>query len=206
MKEQDNFIKNRFAIYENLIKKHFNFLKIEYDFKIETVEIVEGQYVYIEYISKSVFITFCYGVPDLDLSFNFGRIGIEDKQSEPQFSASDLLYLDCCKELTGNYLYSAHSYENLCIGVKKLSFLLKKCGVKILKGIDTEYEEIIRLQKKALKDYHLSQKLIQLRAKANKAWINKEYSEVVTLYESMGSYLESSEIKKIDYAKKHIKK
>lgn len=46
-------------------------------------------------------------------------------------------------------------------------------------------------------------KLRQVRAKVEKAWLNRQFDEVINLYTSIGNDLTMSEVRKLEFAKKH---
>lgn len=66
-------------------------------------------------------------------------------------------------------------------------------------------EEKGRQQEEERKQLALEHKINEARDAARAAWENKDYQQVVTIYNSIFPFLTPSEKRKLEYARKHIK-
>jgi hypothetical protein len=89
-------------------------------------------------------------------------------------------------------------------GVSQLSELFKKYALSPLlsdKAIFTK----LRKQREVLKDAFVRKVLVsQVRPEATEAFQRKDYQEAARLYESIKEDLTPTEVKKLQYAKKHM--
>jgi hypothetical protein len=203
MYNQTDFQKDRFSVYEDLVRDNFSFLEEIYGFEFSSSE-KGGEYIIIKYLSKTVFLNLYYGSPGFELDFYIGRLGIEDKLGKQSFTSGDLLYLEGCKNWSGYSIYSAHSYNNLRECLPRLASLLKECGKACLQGDPAAYEKMLFEQKKANNRWHKQQELIQVKKNAIEAWKKKDYAKFVKLFEPIADQLTPSEYKKLEYSRKRL--
>ena len=150
MYPEENFSKNRFFIYEELVRENFHFLIERYGFKIFNIKMLQGQYILIRYLSENVFVDLYYSSPGFELDFCLGRVGIDEQPEGNNITSSDIVLMNEYERYARYKLYSAHSYENLAKGLPKLANLLESHGDEFLKGNFQCYEEVLLKKKEIL--------------------------------------------------------
>ena len=77
-----------------------------------------------------------------------------------------------------------------------------ECGSSCLKGDQVVFEEMKARRDSAAKVWHQQEKANRISKEALSAWNRKDYSTVVSLYETIKDMLTETENRKLDYAKK----
>jgi hypothetical protein len=88
--------------------------------------------------------------------------------------------------------------------VPKLARLLQKYADPLLKGDASAYESVEEARSKIAAEYTKKIELDRIRAKADTAWHQKDYSQVAELYGSMRDDLTNVETSRLAYAEKHL--
>jgi hypothetical protein len=178
-------------------------------------EAVKNQFSFLETMgfrctcSEATFVRF--ESADIGINIYHGRrsfeIGLEMESASSAtdaYSFSQILRLVDCKEGDQYRNYATHTAEGVVEGVRQLAELLQRCiagGVLI----DDELFSRLRQQKKELvRNYALETKLFQARRKAEVAWRQKDYSTVVKLLKPFSAGLTAVEVRKLEFAVKHL--
>jgi len=185
----DNFIP--------LIQESFSFLVSEHgfhlaDFDETSVRWDRGMYhVAISY--------YRYGFElDLHLCYNDGK----DLSS---YSLSEVRLLEQLADIEDNsYIYMASTPERLSLGISQIASLIKK----ICERFDIFNQEVFgmlaTIRRKNSEEYAKEQALERMRNNAERAWKEKNFAAIKTLYEPFLDNLLKSEMKKYEYAVKRL--
>lgn len=95
--------------------------------------------------------------------------------------------------------------EGINKALEELSLLMRQFGEPVLKG-DTKFITALSKQRKQWSDdYALEVLAEQLRPQASEAFRQKDYSTAVDLYSRIRDVLSTAELKKLNFAVKHLK-
>lgn len=102
-----------------------------------------------------------------------------------------------------NVTYMASTEERLEKGMQLLSDCVKKYAQKALLGDIDFYEDVMMFLKRKRESARRSNEMKYLEELARTAWENKNFSEVIRLYNSKFDQLTPLQRKKLNYALKH---
>ncbi len=128
---------------------------------------------------------------------------IESVHGSDAYSFSEVLCLVNGERIEQYRDYAAHTVEGVAEGVRRLAELFRKC---VDAGIlnDRELFPRLKLQRSEwAKNYTLEIQLKQARNKSESAWAEKDFGKVVQALSPLQEHLDPSELKKLEYAKKH---
>jgi hypothetical protein len=128
---------------------------------------------------------------------------IENVHGSEAYSFSEILRLIKSERAEQYRDYASHTVEGVAEGVRQLAELFRKCvDAGLLK--DSELFSRLKLQRgQWAKNYALETQLEQARKKSESAWAEKDFEKVVQIFAPLQEHLNSSEVKKLEYAKKH---
>lgn len=101
-------------------------------------------------------------------------------------------------------VYSTHTVEGVAEGVRRLAKLLHEC---LKAGVldDKQLFSRLKLQRHDLAGkYALEVQLSQGRQQSESAWAKKDFAKVVKILSPLQEHLNPSDLKKLEYAKKHL--
>lgn len=176
----------------------FNFLTKEYGFHL-----VKADATFVRYESPHVFVNVYHGRASYELGFEIGRLIDMAGQGEHPFSLAMVIELMGAQIETGYTLLQASSPERVKKYVPKLADLVKKYAASALKNDSNTFKLLAETRSRMSDEIHKDMKLKDTREDAEKAWREKNYSKLASLYESISEDLTPAESKKLDYAKKH---
>ena len=129
---------------------------------------------------------------------------IESAQGSDAYSFSEVLCLVNGERIEQYRDYATHTVEGVAEGVRQLVELFRKClDVGILN--DNEFFPSLKLQReKWARKYALETQLEQARKKSESAWADKDFEKVVQVLAPFHDHLNPSDLKKLEYAKKHF--
>lgn len=152
-----------------------------------------------------------YESPLFGINIFFGRrsyeIGLEIAsvlRPNEAYSISELLQLFDPSKGASYRNYATHSKEGVAEGVHQLADRLRQC---IAAGMFDDKELFSRLQSQRSylkRKYWLERDLEQARIDSESAWVKKDYEKVVEILSSLQEHLTPSELKKLEYARKHL--
>jgi len=139
------------------------------------------------------------------LSYEISSV-IERIEKPDSYSFSEILRLVNSEEAEQYRDYAAHTVKGVAEGIRQLSELFRKC---VNAGIlnDSELFSSLKLQRKNwARNYALETQLEQARKKSKLAWAEKNFVNVVLALAPFQEHLNPSDLKKLEYAKKHLNK
>lgn len=187
-------------VFKETVVEHFNFLVEVYGFSFLGFQTNSG--VSCRYESKKVFVQFHYYPPGFEIDILLGRKGKEDvKVGNPFYFQEVLSFLK--RESTCGFM--ACSVDNVKSCIPILGELLVEVGDSFLSGVDEDYQNLSLYRNTANKRYTIKQELKQIRELVEDAWSNKNYHTVIELLSPIQEWLNPTELKKLEYARKHRK-
>lgn len=174
------------------VKAHFAFL--------ETLgfRCVRAEATLVRFESSTASINIYHGRQsyEIGLEIEFAAVG-------DAYSFSELLRLVDNKQAEQYRNYSTHTAQGVVEGVRKLAELFQKC---VDAGIlnDSQLFSRLKLQRgEWAKNYALETQLEQARKKSELAWAEKDFAKVFQILAPLQEHLTPSDLKKLEYAKKH---
>ena len=179
----------------------FDFLIKEYGFRCVKMEAT-----IVRYESQKVFINLYHGRASYELGFEIGLQPSSLDINERKFTLGEIIELEGVLSDTCNIYYQVSTQEGIKEFVPKMAELIKKYAVNALEGDVSTFEKLEWIQKQRSDKYLKDMELNRIRPKAEEAWHNKRYDEFIRIYEPIQNYISPAEVKKLEYAKKHIEK
>ena len=179
-----------------LVQEKFSYL-INYGFKC-----VQKNRRFVKYVSKFVFI-------EIDHDSRFGElganIGLIKNSKENNFSIQDIVHFLDINAYKKNYTdYPAYNYDKLIDGLDWLDKLFKKYAKDFLLGDLKKFSELSAHCKEWAEKEVMDEKNKRIRIKAEEAFRNRKYDEVIRLYSLIENELKESERKKLAFSRKRI--
>jgi hypothetical protein len=147
--------------------------------------------------------------PKLAVSIFHGRqsyeisLEIENAQGSETHSFSEILRFVHNERAEQYRDYATHTVEGVAEGVRQLAELFQKCVNAGILG-DSELFSRLKLQREEwARNYALETQLEQVRKKSESAWAEKNFEKVVQVLAPLQEHLNPSDLKKLEYAKKH---
>jgi hypothetical protein len=137
-----------------------------------------------------------------ELSYEISS-AIESVRGSDAYSFSEVLCLVNGERMDQYRDYVAHTVEGVVEGVRQLAELFRKC---VDAGIlnDSELFSRLKLQRgEWAKNYVLETQLKQAHKESESAWAEKDFERVVQTLAPLQEHLNPSDLKKLEYAKKH---
>lgn len=188
------------SIFNKSVLLEFDFLQKDYGYNC-----IKSGCNYLKFESNKVCIIINYdNQRSFEVNFIIGLLGETNNTLQTSYEISEILR--CLNNTKINQAIQSNNIKEIPRLLNKLALIVKKYLRDFLLGKKQTYKLLSEYIQKESEKHILNLKLSDVRKTAKTMWNLKNYSEVVTLYESMGSYLKPSEIKKMNYAKKHIKK
>lgn len=175
------------------VKAHFSFLESK------GFQCTHSETTLVRFYSSKLSIVIYYGRQSYEIGLR-----IEEGRGSVSYSFSEVLRLFQSGRSEHYRDYAAHTVEGVAKGVQRLSELFLKC---IDAGILDDTELFSRLKQQRdewAQNYAFETELEQIRRKFEPAWAKKNFSKVVELLAPFQEHLNSSELKKLEYAKKHL--
>jgi hypothetical protein len=135
-------------------------------------------------------------------SYEIG-LQIQNVRGSDSFSFSEILRLVHSEQVERYRDYATHTVEGVAEGVRQLSEVFQKC---VDAGIlnDSELFSRLKLQREEwARNYALDTQLRQARKMSESAWAEKNFRKVVQALSPLQEHLDLSDLRKLEYAKKH---
>ena len=179
----------------------FEFLTKEYGFHC-----VRSEPTFVRYESENVFVNVYHGRASFEIGVEIGKLITEPNQEEEKFYLGEIMELQGVRKNVGYTFIQASTKERVKRFVPEIAKYVKKFPVKVLQGDEDTLKKLRELQTQISQQYFKEMELSQIRQKGDKAWHERNYAEIVKLYEPVQSDLSPSEKMKLEYAKKKLEK
>lgn len=132
-------------------------------------------------------------------------IGLQPKKGEQQeaFSLSDLLNMQNVEVPERKMPFQIADEKRLAPFLKKLSEEMLFYAQPALAGDRMFFRRLAAFRSTQSQTHMRAMKLRKLRSEADKAWANRDFDKLISLYTLVEDDLSESEKRKLDYARKH---
>lgn len=188
-------MKNEKQYFIDLVCAEFNFLVKEFEF---SMSIQDSYSVYFE--NDVVIIKFYF---DYYQSLEV-ICSIKVKSYENDIYIYDVMEFVHYK---GEIVFSREEpniYQKITNSVLKLRNFFQSEGKNCLLKNSYFFSLLVRYKEEKINQYNVKRDLEYLKTQLDILWNNRKYSEIVTLLSPMRTWLNKSEIMKLEYAKKHL--
>lgn len=183
-------------LFKHLVAKDFNFLFRDYSFRlVHEEEYSSGIGFRFESPKVALEISFIRH----ELGFRIGMKDLEEKEGLP-VSIEDLVII-ANHEPFCDLVYSE---EGMIAWLGEIEAVLKSHGGPLLVGDSTAYRNLRESQRSRNESSMREMQLRDIREKLIHVWETRDYTAIVRLLHPMKQYLSSVELKKLEYAQKHI--
>ena len=177
----------------------FDFLTTDYGFHRSRVDVT-----FIRYESRDVFVNVYHGRASYEVELEIGRFADRVGTEDVKFSLGDIIDVMGARADTGYTFFQASNADRVKRLVPRLAELLKEYGKDALAGDPLFFARLQDEQTRMSREYRKQSDLRRIREQVGEAWNQKNYVKVVELYEPIRDDLTAAEIKKLEYARKHL--
>jgi hypothetical protein len=178
----------------------FKFLSTDYDLICVKVDPT-----FVRYESRSIFVNIYHGRRSSELDVEIGKLEKTPGIQENWYTIGEVMDLMGVRKKLGFTFFQASTRERVQMLVPKLAEYVREYARPIFEGNLSIFESLHNLRSKKSEEYIKEMYLSQIREEAENAWHEKNYAKLVELYSSMKDDLTSVEVKKLQYAQKHLK-
>lgn len=180
-----------------LVDRHFGFLVSDMGFTK-----TERTPCRVRFESPAVFVEMVFdGHRSYELCLWIGQLGSQ----APPFSIDEILRLRGAPDASSFSLVQVKTEAVAAAWLEKLAGALRLYGREFLAGNTKCFEEISEMRRREVQGYALDRELRSARAKAEAAWLSKDYAGVVQALQPLRGVLTPAEMAKVKYAQKHAK-
>lgn len=180
------------------VLNQFDFLTKEYEFQC-----IKEEVTLVRYESQKVFINIYHGRASYELGFEIGLQPSSLGINECKFTLTEIIELAGVQNSIGNIYFQVNTEEGIKKYIPIIAELVKKYAQNALLGDMSTFVSLESIQKQISDKYLKEMELNRIRPKAKEAWHNKRYIEFIELYEHIQNDISPSEVKKLEYARKH---
>ena len=186
--------------FENLVNNEFKFLEKKYGFRC-----VSSSLELVRYENNDIFVVIRYDANrSYELGVEIGQLKAVFNGQERPFSLNEVFRLYKLNEAGIHSAVQASSQEAVVNCITKMASQLSQYGSDFLSNDVFAYKRLSDQREKECNDYELQTKLLHIRSDAQTAWKNKDYKQVIALFEPVKGELSDAELKKLHYAQKQI--
>ena len=185
--------------FENIAKSAFGFLESKYRFSC--VEL--GPWC-VRYESPKVFVLVMFdGTRSYELGCSIGRMDDFEGSRQVPFELGEVMRAEGISN--ENMSFQVTTSDALRTFTCRLAEQLERCAHRVLTGDDSVFKSVSDLRNRECAKYATEKRLEQTKTAAESAWQSKEYRKVVELLSPVQEWLNPSEVKKLEYARKRVR-
>ena len=174
----------------------FDFLIKEYGFRV-----VKTEPTFVRYESSTVFVNLYHGRASYELGFEIGRLDDGTGKEESPYSLSMIMELMRAQE---ERFFQASTAERVKKYVPRLADLVRTYAPAVLGGDPATFRKLIKTRLEMANRLHEELRVRTFREEAANAWRSRDFPKVAELYDAIFEKLTQAEIKKLNYAKRHL--
>jgi len=197
MKSETQAQANRTSLrFADAAEKHFAFLEAQ------GFQRTQSEPAFVRFESSTLFINIYHGRKSFEIGAELGRRGNAEDEKQP-YPMSALLGVAGVPTAKDYRDYATHTPDGVNEGLGKLAELFRDHVCRNLQN--ARLFQLLKEQRQAwASDFADGVNLRKARRKLDAAWHAKNYAKVVELLEPLRTDLTSTELKKLEYAKKEI--
>ncbi|CAN5885740.1 MAG: hypothetical protein USCGTAYLOR_01273 [Chromatiales bacterium USCg_Taylor] len=182
--------------FSRAVFQYFNFLCSDYGFTV-----TDQSATLVRFESNDVFINVYHGRASYELGVEIGKF---DDPSGTRYRLPTIIEAFMGNTVGQKGVFQASSPDAICSSIEHLAQLVSSYCSALLRGDDDAFDRVRKASK------HISEELTEhytrgvLRRRAEQAWQNKDYADVVRVYEKILHTLTSIERKRLEIARKHL--
>jgi hypothetical protein len=183
--------------FPDIVSEHFRFLQDEFAY-----ELVYSSAHCIEYRSVSLIGRVTYDPYSYDVEFD---IALRNETTSEWYSLGEMLE-SSASEYRGQRAFQARNNEILELCIKTIANLVRTYCKDLLFGRRHAIEALVATAN-SMREHTTHEYAIRpVKEAASEAWQQKNYRDVIRLYESIASHLDEVEKQKLAYARKRMQK
>ena len=164
---------------------------------------VQSEPTFVRFESKRVYVNVYHGRKSPELGLEIGPLAA--RPEETPYSMSEIIRLVEADKADEYRDYATHDADGVQEGVRRLATLFRRyVDAGVLDGAGL-FDRLEKQRETWKRDFALEVNLGQARRKLESAWHAKDYAKVVELLEPFRADLASTELKKLEYAKKELR-
>lgn len=184
--------------FQEIAREAFKFLESEYSF-----ECVESGSWHVRYESDTVFVSIHFeGMRSYELGCSIGRLDDMNGSRKVPFDVGEIFRCEIGSGEVPQSGFQVTSNDALKRASVSLAESLWRYGGKFLKGDNEAFRKVSGLRNRECNDYEIKNRIRYARDATNEAWRSGNYYKVVELLSPIQEWLEPSEVKKLEYARK----
>ncbi|MCI0560634.1 MAG: hypothetical protein MN733_19280 [Nitrososphaera sp.] len=182
--------------FSRAVLQYFNFLCSDYGFQVTDQSVT-----LVRFESNDVFINVYHGRASYELGVEIGKF---DDPSGTRYRLPTIIEAFMGNTVGQKGVFQASSPDAIRSSIEHLAQLVSSYCSALLRGDNDAFDRV----RKAAK--HISEELTGhytrgvLRRRAEQAWQNKDYADVVRIYGKFSQTLTSIERKRLEIARKHL--
>ena len=185
-----------------VVKSHFMFLETEYEYSI-----VKGDNYMLRYENKDVFLVVHYDAErSFELDVEIGQLKCLFNGQERPFTWGEVLRAEGLAEGEKYIAFQAVSCTSFHLGIAQLAQQVSRFSRGYLLNDELSFKRLSSLREFECDQYERERQLVGIRSEAQLAWQKKDYSALVALYEPVESIISEVEKKKLNLARRRVKK
>jgi len=179
-----------------IVEHAFDFLERKHDFQI-----IERSRTAVVYESKAVRAVLFY---DDQRSFEVSLgLSLKNNSSQPAFSFEEILRSLNVPPVEWPSGYAAQKLDIAGRIIKKMADIMSRYSVRLLQGDPDSWSLLAEQRWTDCIAYAATTNLTQAKRTADAAWAEKDFGKVVRVLAPLQEHLNPSDLKKLEYAKKH---
>jgi hypothetical protein len=165
---------------------------------------VDEKITFVRYESSEVYVNVYHGRASFELGVEIGRLKEPEKEKLGIYDIVAWAGAEKAEGFGQHVMFQVSSRQGVQEFVPKLACLVQKYAIPFIKGDATAYREALEVRSRAAAEYVKQVNLRQTRSKAEAAWHEKDYSQVVELFRPVREHLSEVEAKKLAYAEQQV--
>ncbi|KJS66081.1 MAG: hypothetical protein JL50_13065 [Peptococcaceae bacterium BICA1-7] len=185
--------------FQEEVKRHFEYLISDYGYRC----VFSDPYC-VKFQTDKVYLNIYHEKISYEVYVEIGLIP-EDYQNKLRIGIKDIIENSASSEKVLPF-YQASNPRSISKAVGELAKLLRIHGKEALAGQYQYYKKISEMKLQRQQTAYTEEMLKITENRANDAWKRKDFSKVIELYEPIKQHLNTTQIKKLEYAKSFSKK
>jgi len=178
----------------------FSFLNTQYGFTCALAE-SSAKGACVRYTSSSMYVEFFYDTYSCELDLRVGQISTDLAPSRENYTLGEVTKLADGHQ--GRYA-TATTLDQLDAAITEWAYQLREYGDTVLRGAPQAFSMLQEQSRNSRRQSMEGNRRRLAHGDAEKAWREKDYAEMIRLYDLIQEELSVTESKRLEYAKKRL--